>query len=77
MKQFSIKVPIEVSARHIHISREDLDILFGENYQLTSIKDLSQKGQFAAEETVIIKNHKHEIKDVRILGPESRRPKLS
>jgi len=70
MNQFSIKVPIEVSARHIHISRSDLDILFGKDYQLSPIKNLSQKGQFACEETVTIKNQKHKIKELRILGPE-------
>ena len=70
MNQFSIKVPIEVSARHIHISREDLDILFGKDYQLKPIKDLSQKGQFAAEEKVDIKTTQAELKGLRILGPE-------
>lgn len=65
-----IKVPIEVSARHVHISRTDLDILFGEDYQLKPIKDLSQKGQFAGEELVKIKTAKNEIDKVRILGPE-------
>ncbi len=63
-------VPIEVSARHAHISRADLDILFGKGYQLKPIKDLSQKGQFASEETVCVKTDKGEIKEVRILGPE-------
>jgi putative phosphotransacetylase len=65
-----IKVPIEVSARHMHISRADLDILFGKDYQLKPIKDLSQKGQYAAKETVKIKTTKSEISQVRILGPE-------
>lgn len=65
-----MKIPIEVSARHIHITREDLDILFGNNYQLKPIKDLSQKGQFAAEESVKIKTSKGEIEKIRILGPE-------
>lgn len=65
-----IKVPIEVSARHVHICREDLDILFGSGYQLKSIKDLSQKGQFAGEELVKIKTAKNEIDKMRILGPE-------
>ncbi|MBU2595331.1 phosphate propanoyltransferase [Patescibacteria group bacterium] len=65
-----MKVPIEVSARHVHISREDLDILFGKGYKLTSIKDLSQKGQFAAKEKVDIKTAQGELKELRILGPE-------
>ena len=48
------KILIEISARHMHISQEDLDKLFGEGHELGSIKDLSQPGQFAAEEVVEI-----------------------
>ncbi|MCF7906392.1 phosphate propanoyltransferase [Patescibacteria group bacterium] len=67
----SKKILIEVSARHIHISRKDLNILFGENFSLTKIKDLSQLGEFAAEETVsIISKSGKVIDNVRILGPE-------
>lgn len=47
-----LTIPIEVSARHIHLSQKDLDTLFGVGYQLTPIKDLSQHGQYAAEEVV-------------------------
>ena len=47
-------VLIETSARHIHVSRRVLDILFGEGYELTKKKDLSQPGQFACEEKVTI-----------------------
>jgi putative phosphotransacetylase len=47
-----ITVPIEVSARHCHLSQKDLDVLFGEGYELTSIKDLSQRKQYAAKEVV-------------------------
>ena len=45
-------VLIETSARHIHVSRRVLDILFGEGYELTRKKDLSQPGQYACEERV-------------------------
>lgn len=45
-------IPIEISARHVHLSRRDLDTLFGEGYELTPIKELSQRGQFAAKELV-------------------------
>ncbi len=46
------KLPIAMSNRHVHLSQEDLDILFGKDYGLTKRKDLSQPGQFAAEEKV-------------------------
>lgn len=63
-------VPIGISNRHIHVSRADLDKLFGEGYQLTPIKDLTQPGQFACDEVVTVVGPKGELKGVRILGPE-------
>lgn len=65
-----MKVIIEISGHHCHVSRKDLDIIYGKNYQLTPIKHLSQIGHFAAEETVTIKVGKRKIENVRILGPE-------
>jgi putative phosphotransacetylase len=62
-------VPIGVSARHIHLSTEHMDRLFGQGHQLKVMKDLSQPGQFAAEETVAIVAAKGIIDKVRILGP--------
>lgn len=47
-----IKIPIEVSARHIHLTQEHVEILFGEGYQLTHKKELSQPGYFVTQETV-------------------------
>ena len=63
------KVLVEVSARHAHVSREHLDILFGKGYELTVKKYVSQPGQFAANERVDVIGPKRELKNVSILGP--------
>jgi len=63
------KILVEISARHVHLSPKHLEKLFGPGYQLNKLKDLSQKGQFAAKETVILKTLKSEIPNVRIVGP--------
>ncbi len=63
------KVPVGISARHVHVSQADLDILYGEGYQLTFKKALKQGGQFAAEERVDLITEKSEFKNVSILGP--------
>lgn len=69
MAQFIGKVPVGISNRHVHLSKSDLDKLFGKDYQLTSVKDLSQTGQFASEEQVTLVTKKNAIQNVRILGP--------
>lgn len=63
-------VPVGISVRHIHLTREHVDRLFGYGYKLTPKKPLSQPGQFACEETLEIVGPKGSIKKVRILGPE-------
>ena len=64
------KVIVETSARHVHLTKEHVDILFGAGHQLTHKKDLSQPGQFACEERVNVVGPKNEIKNVIVLGPE-------
>ena len=61
---------IEASGRHVHLSREDINTLFGNDYQLTPVKDLSQPGQFACKERVTITGPKNSIQNVVVLGPE-------
>lgn len=60
---------IETSARHVHVTEKDLEILFGAGHTLTKKKDLSQPGQYAAEERVTIIGPKKELANVSILGP--------
>ena len=63
------KVLVETSARHVHLSAEHIEILFGEGATLTHKKDLSQPGQFACEERVTLVGPKKSIANVIILGP--------
>ncbi|HQQ17689.1 MAG TPA: phosphate propanoyltransferase [Fervidobacterium sp.] len=70
MKKKEFPIIAGVSNRHVHLSREDLDLLFGKGYALTPTKDLGQPGQFACKEMVTIVGPKGSIENVRILGPE-------
>ena len=63
------KVLVEVSARHVHLSQKDLCTLFGEGYELTVKKPLSQPGQYAANERVTVVGPRKEIANISILGP--------
>lgn len=63
------EVLVEISARHVHVTEEDLEILFGKGYQLTVKKELSQPGQFASNEKVKVIGTKGEFPAVSILGP--------
>ena len=64
-----MKFLVETSARHVHVTQEHLEILFGKGYELTKKKDLSQPGQYACEERVTVVGPKKELKGVSILGP--------
>ncbi len=64
-----MKVRVEISARHVHLSQADLEKLFGIGYQLKKIKDLSQEGEFAAEETITLVGPKRKLENLRVVGP--------
>ena len=60
---------VETSSRHVHVTQETLEALFGKGYQLTVKKELSQPGQFASNERVTVVGPKKELANVSILGP--------
>lgn|GEM_PF-1382617 len=62
-------VPVGVSNRHVHLSEKDIEALFGKGYRLTVAKELSQRGNFAARETVNVVGSKGVLERVRIVGP--------
>lgn len=63
------QILVETSARHIHVTKETLEILFGKDHELTKKKDLSQPGQYACEERVTVVGPKKQLANVSILGP--------
>jgi acetate kinase len=63
-------IPVEVSAHHVHLSRREIDLLFGPEYELTCRAELSQPGQFACEEAVNLIGPRGRVDRVRVLGPE-------
>ncbi len=65
----SMEVLVETSARHVHVSQEALETLFGKGYELTKKKDLSQPGQYACNERVDVVGAKKTLSGVSILGP--------
>ena len=70
-------VPVGISNRHIHLTREHVEALFGKGYELTKLKDLSQPGQFACKEQLtIVGPSMRAIEGVRVLGPERKRSQV-
>lgn len=63
-----MKIPVGLSARHVHLTQEDFNKLFGYD-ELTKYKDINQPGLYAAKEVVTIKGLKATIDNVRIIGP--------
>lgn len=62
-------IEVEASGRHVHLCKEHIDLLFGKDYELTKIKDLSQPGQYACKERVTITGPKGSLNNVIVLGP--------
>lgn len=69
LKQQHVPIPVEVSAHHIHLSKEHVEALFGKGHELTPIADLSQPGQFACKEQLTLVGPKGNVERVRVLGP--------
>jgi putative phosphotransacetylase len=63
------KIPVEVSARHCHLAKQDLEKLFGKDYELKKTKQLTQPSDFACEETIDIEFGSKKIENIRIVGP--------
>ena len=66
----NLKILVETSARHVHLSAEHMAVLFGEGAKLTLKRELSQPGQFLSEERVSIVGPKSRMDNVAVLGPE-------
>ena len=64
-----MEIPVETSARHVHLARPDLEKLFGEGYELTPERELSQPGQFLSKERLVLVGPKGKLERVAILGP--------
>jgi len=70
-------VPVGISNRHIHLTREHVEILFGKGYELTKLKELSQPGQYACKEQLtIVGPSMRAIEGVRVLGPERKQSQV-
>ena len=62
-------IKVGISARHVHVTKEVLEQLFGEQYELQKLKPINKPGQYASTDVVTIKTEKAQIEKVRILGP--------
>lgn len=71
-----LSIQVEASGRHVHLSREDVELLFGSDYKLTKAKELSQVGEYACKERVTLIGPKGTIKNVVVLGPERKNTQI-
>ncbi len=68
-EQADLPIPIEISAHHVHLSQDHVEALFGRGHRLTPVADLSQPGQYAAQERVTLVGPRGHVERVRVLGP--------
>ena len=71
-----MRIPIWISNRHIHLSPEDADKLFGKGYVFQKLKDITQPGQYACKETVTLVWPQWSIPNVRVVGPERKQTQI-
>ena len=71
-----MSVEVEASGKHVHLSRKEIDVLFGEGYQLTKVKELSQPGQYACKERITLIGPKGCLHQVVVLGPERKKAQV-
>lgn len=69
-------ISVEARNHHIHLSRADVDVLFGKGYQLTKVDELSQTGEFICKERITLVGPKGVLRDVVVYGPESEKTKV-
>jgi len=65
----NIKVPVEISARHCHLSKEDMEKLFGAGHELEKLRQLFEPSDFACQETVDIQIGSKKFEKIRVVGP--------
>ena len=70
------QIPIEISARHVHLTEKDFEKLFGKSQELHIIKSLSQEGEFSSKETLDLINEKNRIHNLRVVGPFRKRSQI-